>query len=211
MKKRDKFVLSILIVIGLILISLKFDVQIIQLIEGLRNPFANTFFLAIEFLSNVFIIFFFLVCLFLWRNKDRKWVLPVGVCLFLSVCVSYLLKVIVRRARPFQEGVTSTLDVLFYEGISSFNSWNYSFPSFQTMMVFAVLPLINKEFRKFRHVWLGFAILVGFSRVYFGVHYLSDVISGGLIGFLIGMIVIRLEEQFKLSERIMKKLRLVKK
>jgi undecaprenyl-diphosphatase len=47
--------------------------------------------------------------------------------------------------------------------------------------------------------WLGFAILVAFSRVYFGVHYLSDVIAGAFIGYLIGYLAMNLEEKYKYS------------
>ena len=90
----------------------------------------------------------------------------------------------------------------------SFNTWNFSFPSFETMLVFAAVPLLNKEFRKFRYIWIIFACLVGFSRAYFGVHYLSDVMAGAIIGYLIGYSMVLLEEKYKIGLILMKKLKI---
>ena len=82
--------------------------------------------------------------------------------------------------------------------------WNFSFPSFQAMLAFCAVPILAKEFPRFKYVWIIFAGLVAFSRVYFGVHFLSDVIAGGIIGYLLGIIVVKLEKEKKFGEKIMK-------
>ena len=78
------------------------------------------------------------------------------------------------------------------------------------MLVFAALPLLNKEFKKFRYIWLIFALLVGFSRAYFGVHYLSDVFTGAIIGYLIGLSMVMIEEKYGVGKKLMKKFRISK-
>ena len=70
------------------------------------------------------------------------------------------------------------------------------------MLVFCALPIISKEFRKIKWAWIIFAVLVAFSRVYFGLHFLSDVLIGGILGYLIGVLIIKLEEKNNFGEKI---------
>ena len=100
------------------------------------------------------------------------------------------------------------LQITFHFMKDNFNTWNFSFPSFQTMLVFAALPLLNKEFKRFRYVWIVFACLVGFSRAYFGVHYLSDVFGGAIIGYLIGYSMLVIEEKYGVGSKLMRKFKI---
>ena len=72
-------------------------------------------------------------------------------------------------------------------------------------MVFCAVPIVSKNFPKFKYAWILFAGLVAFSRVYLGLHFLSDVIVGGVLGYLIGVLVIRLEEKKKFEEDMLKR------
>jgi len=202
MKKKKIVILGILIAFS-ILVSFYFDSEIVSGISLLRNGFLNDFFMKVTFISSEIIIFFFLTILFLWRDNKRKWVLPLWVTLALSAVVGFLLKVAVQRQRPFQIGIVSLLPALEK---TSHLIWNFSFPSFQTMFVFCAIPILSKEFPKFKYVWIIFASLVAFSRVYFGLHFLSDVIAGGLIGYLLGAIIIKIERENKFGEKIYRRI-----
>jgi len=68
------------------------------------------FFMGITFISFEIIVFSFLTLLFLW--KKQKLVLPLWITLGLAVAVSFLLKVVIQRQRPFQLGLVSVLPVL---------------------------------------------------------------------------------------------------
>ena len=202
MQKRE----NIILFFGAILIwfpSFYFDSQTIKFFSLLRTGFLDEFFLGITFASSEIIIFFFLTSLFLWSERKRKWIFPLWVSLFFSVAISFLLKISVQRMRPFQIGITETLPILISE---SFTTWNYSFPSFQSMLVFCAIPILDKEFPKLKYFWISFAILVAFSRIYFGLHFMSDVIAGGLIGYLIGMIVMKLEKENKFGKNVYEKI-----
>ncbi len=200
--KKNKIIIFWAIIIFAILVSLYFDSVIIRGISLIRTGFLNDFFLGITFISSEIIIFFFLTSIFLWQGHKRKWIMPLWFTLILSVVISFLLKITVQRQRPFQLGIVSVLPVL--EKISH-TIWNFSFPSFQTMLAFCAVPILSKEFPKFKYIWIIFAGLIAFSRVYFGLHFLSDVIAGGLIGYLIGWFIIKTEKENKFWERTYKK------
>jgi len=202
MKKNNLIILASLIVI-VIAFSFFLDSQIVKEISLIRNGILDELFLGLTFASSEIIIFFFLTSLFLWREHKRKWILPLWFTLGLSVIISFLLKVIVHRQRPYQLGIVSILPLL--EKSSHF-IWDFSFPSFQTMLVFCAVPILSKEFPKFKYVWIVIASLVGFSRVYFGLHFLSDVLAGALIGYLLGVVVIKTENSTKFWEKIYKKI-----
>jgi len=210
MTKKLKFMIGLLIAFILTLIVFLNDVVIIQAIESIRGFYLNYVFLSITFMSNTFIIFFFLTSLFLWKEHKRRWIFPLWLSSFLCVVVGFFIKFLIKRPRPFHEGVVSVLQIAFHFMKDNFNTWNFSFPSFQAMLVFAAIPLLNKEFKKFRYVWILFAILIGLSRAYFGVHYLSDVFSGAIIGYLIGLSMLVLEEKYGFGLKLMRKFKISK-
>ena len=202
MKKRGIIIFTLVLLA--ILISLYFDSYIVKAISLIRIEFLNDIFMGLTFASSGIIIFFILTSLFLWREHKRRWILPLWFTLGISAFVSFLLKIIVQRSRPFQLAIVSTLPVL---AKNSHLTWNSSFPSIQAMLAFCAIPILSKEFPRFKYVWIIFASLIAFSRVYFGLHFLSDVIAGGLIGYLIGMIIVKVEKENKFFEKVYEKIR----
>ncbi len=84
----------------------------------------------------------------------------------LAVSIVYPLKVLTNRERPDK-------------------SDKRSFPSGHTALSFAVFGTYAQAFNDYRkYIFYSVPVLVGFSRVYKEKHYLSDVIFGGLIGYL---------------------------
>lgn len=200
---KNKNIIIICAIILAAFVSLYFDSEIVKGVSFIRNSFFNDFFMGITFVSSGIIIFFLLTSLFLWKEHKRKWILPLWFTLVLSTVASFLLKVLAQRPRPFQLGIVSTLPVLEK---ASHLIWNFSLPSFQAMLAFCAVPILSKEFPKLKYIWIVFASLIAFSRIYFGLHFLSDVIIGGLIGYLLGAMVIKLEKENKFWEKIYKKI-----
>ena len=201
---KNKKIFLFIIFALIILISFYFDSEIMGGISLIRNNFLDGFFGVLTLLSNEIILFFLLTGLFLVYKSNRKFILPLWTVIFLSAIISFLLKFTIKRLRPFQLGIGGGLLPVLLE--KSYSIWNFSFPSFQSMLVFSVLPLISKEFPRIKKIWIVFACLVALSRVYFGLHFLSDVIAGGLIGYLAGIIILKKEKFFdKVYNKIFRK------
>ena len=99
--------------------------------------------------------------------------------LVLNVLMNQLIKALVRRERP--------INSLIYVG-------GFSFPSGHSMVSMAFYGMLIYIFYKLmknnKFKWLVMSlcglliILIGFSRIYLGVHYLSDVLVGFSVSLL---------------------------
>jgi len=69
----------------------------------------------------------------------------------------------------------------------------FSFPSGHATLAMAVAVVLAHHFPKARSAVYVLAVLIGISRIYFGVHYLSDVLAGFLLGAVLGRLSIFLE------------------
>jgi len=182
------------------LVSLFFDNQISVFFQELRNPVISYCLSVFAFETETIIILFAITSLFLFKEKKKEWILPLWITAIAASIISFIIKIIVQRPRPFEAGVVSGLPLaveLLGKGINIFNFsliWNFSFPSFQAALAFSALPLLDKEFKKLKYAWLVIAVMIALSRVYFGVHYMSDVIFGGVIGYIVGLVVIKVKE-----------------
>jgi lipid A 4'-phosphatase len=101
--------------------------------------------------------------------------------LFLSIAVSGLitdlLKVSFGRARP---------KLLFANETFGFDWWGtradfWSFPSGHTTTVVAIAAALCCLWPRFLPLYVGFAALIGASRVVIGAHYVSDVVAATFI------------------------------
>ncbi|HUW06424.1 MAG TPA: phosphatase PAP2 family protein [Williamwhitmania sp.] len=93
----------------------------------------------------------------------------------LSSAMTTILKYSVKRPRPF----TTYPDI---EKLSAGGS--YSFPSGHTSSAFATATSLSLAYPKWYVIVPSFAwaSTVGYSRMYLGVHYPSDVLAGAIIG-----------------------------
>ncbi|MDY3890295.1 MAG: phosphatase PAP2 family protein [Bacilli bacterium] len=128
-----------------------------------------------------------------------------GICWLLLDGAGFLpfsIKFLVKRIRPYHEidGFVLMMDKIHYRHPSS-----YSFPSGHTFTAFFLATTIFIRWRKWGYVALPLAFMVGFSRIYLGAHYFSDVLVGGILGvgvaianfFICKLIYSRLEKKEK--------------
>ena len=86
----------------------------------------------------------------------------------------------VRRLRPYELLPKIRADFKPLE--------RFSFPSGHTTHAFLMVTLLAGFFPVLLLPALVWALLVGISRVYLGVHYLSDVLAGALLGTFCGIL-----------------------
>jgi undecaprenyl-diphosphatase len=102
----------------------------------------------------------------LWRVAPVLWLT--------TAIAEFLLKSCFRRPRPFLR--------LGNEVLVGRAPARHSFPSGHTVSAFAAAWMVSKEHPRRRIAYYSLACLVGFCRIYLGVHYPSDVAAGALSG-----------------------------
>lgn len=114
--------------------------------------------------------------------KTRK----TGLCVLSAYIIAYyvgdgILKDLIARSRPCM--IDETVELLVKRPTS------YSCPSVHSMLAFASATSIFWYHKKTGIAALVFASLIGFSRMYFFVHFPTDVLFGAALGFVIGTAV----------------------
>ncbi len=181
-----------LISVLLFLISLFYDQKLVLMVTNARLSFLDPIMAWVTNPLTFITIFILMASLFLWRDKKKDWIPVLGLSLVLTFFIVSVIKFLIGRVRPFE-----ALSLRLIEGVSyCFQAWNMSFPSFHTAAVFALVPILDKEFPKLKLFWIFAAVLIALSRVYVGVHYVSDLIAGGFIGILVGNFMVYMEEKY---------------
>ena len=174
-----------IIIILTVLLALSFflDDAIIDSMDHVRNDVFDSFFSWATNFGNVIVIFIIVTTLFMWRERKQEYILPLWLSFILSIAISYIFKFIVSRQR------------LIPTFIPFFGLYDYSFPSTHATVIFTSLPIIAKEYPKIKWFWLVLGIFVVTGRVYFHIHYFSDIVAGALLGYLIGHFILEYEEK----------------
>lgn len=108
---------------------------------------------------------------------DKKDIARKGFLGFVGDVATVLsLKMIVNRERP--EGESERIDS--------------SFPSGHTTFAFTQAVIYSHHNPKLRVPLFIYATIVGFSRVYLGKHYPTDVLGGAVLGVAVGLISVNL-------------------
>ena len=168
------------------------EIQILHWFETLHNPITNPIFYVITTLGNAdwFWIVLAVLMLTVLPKKYKKAGLTMAIALILSlIFCNGIMKHLWARPRAFWVvGQNFVVGNEFENLYGIFNSiHDYSFPSGHSSASFAAAVSIFMWRKKEGSAALVLAALIAFSRLYFTVHYPTDVLVGTITGALYGV------------------------
>lgn len=151
--------------------------------ENLRSEDVTKRMKMITFLGDRGWFWILLAIVLMCFSKTRRAGICMGISMTLGlVCTNLILKNWRKRPRPYD--VIHNLDRLIKE------QPDWSFPSGHTTASFAAAEIIFLMVSKsWGSAALTLAALVAYSRMYLGVHYLSDVLAGVSVGMGSALII----------------------
>lgn len=182
----------LLIFAVLLLLTFFFDNSLLRRGVGLRFSWLDGVML---YLTDFGMLFFAVMLAFslIYQSKFR-WLAMLAISLALSFEISYLLKLIFQTPRPYFTLELATIPLTQASG--------YSFPSLHSAFCLGIIPFLGKIYSERWKQLLAMliALTIALSRAYLGVHYISDILAGGLIGFLFSQLAIQIEEKFHFTD-----------
>ena len=168
------------------------EIQILHWFETLHNPITNPIFYVITTLGNAgwFWIVLAVLMLTVLPKKYKKAGLTMAIALILSlIFCNGIMQHLWARPRAFWVvGQNFVVGNEFENLYGIFNSiHDYSFPSGHSSASFAAAVSIFMWRKKEGSAALVLAALIAFSRLYFTVHYPTDVLVGTITGALYGV------------------------
>ena len=150
-------------------------IDLIQTVQSIHGPALDAVFKAITFMGEEE---FFLVLLpLIFWCVDFAAGARLVVVFLLSAYVNFGFKDIFQHPRPFDLDPTVKLH----------EAGGYGLPSGHSQSAVVVWGTIALEFRK-RWLWIAaivLMVLIGFSRIYLGVHFPTDVFAGWAMGAIV--------------------------
>jgi undecaprenyl-diphosphatase len=127
---------------------------------------------------------------FKYKRKFYVIILMIIIAITLSDQFSVIIKNIFHRLRPCHEPALEGL-VHLVKGICG-GAYGFVSSHASNSFMAATLSLLLIRRKWFTYGMIIWAFMIGYSRIYLGVHYPGDVICGSLVGVLVGWGVFKL-------------------
>ena len=157
------------------------DYAIQNLLVASRSDFWTSAFLNITLLGNwkIIVVTSLVVVAIFWFWKKKEYIIPFLVVIIGGQLSGSIFKRIFARARP--------LNSVYHED-------SFSFPSghaiiavvFYGFLMYFIWKNVADKFWRNTFLIIGAIVIlaIGFSRIYLGLHYFTDVLGGYILGAL---------------------------
>lgn len=151
------------------------QVDFLYKIASFRNEWLDWIFLFLNYFDTVY--FLMVVIPVVWIAVSPRWGLRVAILLIFSSLLNTHLKVLFQQPRP----------IVDFPDLAMLPFRSPGFPSgaAQTAALLGGLFVYGWKSSKAWAIAIPYALLIGFSRLYLGVHYVTDVLGGYCIGLAI--------------------------
>ena len=169
----------------------KIDKEILLFINSHHNSFFDSVMWFASDKTSWVPLYVLLCILLIWKYKQHTWLmvlLIIPLIVASDMFTSEILKPLTGRLRPSHHSGLENL--LHY--VNNYRGGLYSFPSSHAANSFALITYLclitAKKIKWLPYLLVPVALLISYSRMYLGVHYPSDVLTGAIIGILLGWI-----------------------
>jgi len=150
----------------------RWGIDVIIIVQKIRAPFIDTFFIFISALGTQF--FYMLLLPFLYWCYDKKTGSKIFILFIISGWMNSVFKDLINHPRPYAMDETLKIDNTGGPGLPSGHA--------QQSLVFwgsLSLKMMNSYFTCFSVVLI---LLIALSRIYLGVHFPTDILGGWFLG-----------------------------
>ena len=181
---------------------LNLDRELLLLFNGWHNAWLDLIMVTLTNGLNWSPFFLLIIGMMSYKFRWQTIIILVfiGIVILLTDRISAgLIKPWVGRLRPSHE---PDLEGLLHL-VNGYRGGKYSFVSSHAANAFGVATFLWLILRKqVKWIWIMFvwAVIFSYTRIYLGVHYPFDILGGGVLGAIIGLLV------YKLGRGVPKKL-----
>lgn len=159
---------------------MEWEFRFLDYLQGIHTPCLDAGLKLVSSLGNAGAVWILLAAVLLLFPKTRRTglILTAALCVDVILC-NGILKNLAARTRPFD--VRSGIELFIAKPM------DFSFPSGHTAAAFASVTALWFAGKKYFFApAMLLAVLMAFSRLYFYVHYPTDILGGAVIGMLSG-------------------------
>lgn len=162
------------------------DTQLFLFLNGLHTPFMDRVMWFVSGKIQWLPLYLVILALFIHRFRWRTLWILLGTAVLITMsdqATTHLFKETLQRLRPCHQPQLAGLVHL----VNDYCGGMYGFVSGHASNSFAI-AVFTGMFVRHRYYWMGilcWATLVGYSRIYLGVHFPGDIIGGAVLGSLL--------------------------